>query len=230
MISAWKLPLIVGAIAIVIVGGFALGGAGTGLAMGGLCAGSIVFLAARKPPRAPIVPPLAGDPRRYVLLILAVALEEPGMVEAAVRATAADDADLLEPEVLLLAPSPTTLLERWTSDVGPGRERAQRDLVVSVGALAAAGIAARGQVGDDDLVQAVEDQLRSFPATEVVLAEGDGSVEESQASDLAARLAVPLRRLRQAGPRSPSQLRRRSHPGRSDRAGFARSESGPRRS
>jgi hypothetical protein len=200
MISAWKLPLIVAAIAVVIVGGFALGGAGTGLAMGGLCAGSIVFMAARKPPRPLIVPPLAGERRRYVLLVLGVALEEPGVVEAAVRATAAGATDLLEPEVLLLAPSPTSLLERWTSDVGPGRDRAQRDLVISIGALAAAGVAARGRVGDDDLVQAVEDELRSFPATEVVFAEGDENVAEGQAADLAARLAVPLRRLRQVGP------------------------------
>jgi len=41
-LAAWKLPLIVAAIAVVIVGGFYLGGPGLGMAAGALAATSIV--------------------------------------------------------------------------------------------------------------------------------------------------------------------------------------------
>jgi hypothetical protein len=199
MIAAWKFPFIVAAIAVAIVGGFALGGAGTGLAMGGLCVGTIVFLAARKPPRPLIVPALAADRRRHVLVVLAAPLEEPAAVEAALELVAPRPEDLFEPEVLLLAPCPTSFLERWTSDVGPGRRRAQRDLVLSAGALAAAGVRTRSRVGDDDLVQAVEDELRSFPASEVAIADAEGSADPVQLADLEARLSVPLWRLHEVG-------------------------------
>ena len=40
-------------------------------------------------------------------------------------------------------------------------------------ALAKAGIAAEARVGDEDVVQAVEDQLQSFTASEVVLVSGE---------------------------------------------------------
>ena len=40
---------------------------------------------------------------------------------------------------------------------------------MTVAALAKAGIVAEARVGDEDVVQAVEDQLQSYPATEVVL-------------------------------------------------------------
>lgn len=39
-----------------------------------------------------------------------------------------------------------------------------------MGALVAAGVDARGEVGSDDPIQAVDDALRGFPADEIVLA------------------------------------------------------------
>ena len=56
--------------------------------------------------------------------------------------------------------------------------------MITVASLAKAGIAAEARVGDEDLVQAVEDQLRSFPATEVVLATGEA--DEDPAGEAAA--------------------------------------------
>ena len=44
------------------------------------------------------------------------------------------------------------------------REAAQRNLVATVAALAKAGIDAEARVGDEDVVQAVEDQLQTYPA------------------------------------------------------------------
>ena len=63
-------------------------------------------------------------------------------------------------------------------------------------ALAKAGIAAEARVGDEDVVQAVEDQLQSFAASEVVLVgeEGDAGEEEA-ASELERRLRAEFRRV-----------------------------------
>jgi len=47
---------------------------------------------------------------------------------------------------------------------------AEARLEDSVLALAAAGVEARGQVGDDDPLQAIEDALRTFGADEIILA------------------------------------------------------------
>jgi hypothetical protein len=57
-----------------------------------------------------------------------------------------------------------------------------------VAALAKAGVAAEARVGDEDIVQAVEDQLQSYPATEVVLVSGEGEAEREAAAALRSRL------------------------------------------
>jgi hypothetical protein len=81
--AAWKLPLVVSAIALPIVAGFYVGGPGLGMAVGAVAIASLAENAA-----------LAG------------AL----------------------PEVLLIAPCRGSFAERWTSDLEPGRQRAEVDL------------------------------------------------------------------------------------------------------
>ena len=73
----------------------------------------------------------------------------------------ADDGD--EDEVRVLVPARIGFLDRWASDVEPAREAAQRSLVATVAALAKAGVKAEARVGDEDVVQAVEDQLQTLP-------------------------------------------------------------------
>jgi pimeloyl-ACP methyl ester carboxylesterase len=194
-LAAWKLPPIVAGIAISIVGGFYLGGPGFGMAVGALAAATILVLAARKPPLGPIVAPVANDLCRHVLVVLEAPLQSPVEIRAVVAAAGSGAADIFEPDVLLLAPCAGRRLDRWTSDVGPAREQAQRTLVLSVAALAGAGIAATARAGDENLVQAVEDTLRSFPATEVVLAGGEDPgryAEDRRVQELRSRLQVPL--------------------------------------
>ena len=65
--------------------------------------------------------------------------------------------------MLVLAPARIRFLDRWASDVEPAREAAQRNLVATVAALAKAGVEAEARVGDEDVVQAVEDQLQTYP-------------------------------------------------------------------
>lgn len=198
VLAAWKLPPIVAAITTSIVGGFYLGGPGLGMAVGALAAATILVMAIRKPPLHPIRPPAAREDRRHILVVLSSPLEQSGAIEAVRAAASPGEGDRREAEILLLAPSTHGFLARWTSDSGPGRERAQRRLVLSVASLAKAGVAASARVGDEDLGQGTEDELRSFPATEVIFiagADGEDAGHDASIADLQSRLLVPSRLL-----------------------------------
>jgi len=186
--ASWKLPLIVSAIAIPIVAAFLVVGPALGVAAGALVAFAILAVAARQKPRGPIGLPAREGPRR-VLLVLTCAAEDPAAVQriAAAAGLAGGGGDA---EVLVLSPARIGFLDRWASDVEGARQSAQENLVATVAALAKAGIVAEARVGDEDVVQAVEDQLQSFPASEVVLVSGE---EGEDGSGAAAELAPRLR-------------------------------------
>lgn len=195
-LPSWALPLIVAAIAVPIVGGFVLGGPGLGLAVGALALVVLVMVAVRFRPQGPIEP-LAGPPGSRVLLVAGVPVDEPSVVEQIVeRARVAEAGD--GAEVRVLVPAKTSFLDRWASDDGPAREEAQRLLVHALADLGKADVDARASVGDADTVQAVEDELRTYPATEVILATGDPDEDEDgqrAAAELRGRLKVPFHRL-----------------------------------
>jgi hypothetical protein len=194
--APWKLPVIVAALAVPIVVAFALGGGGAGVAAGALVAAALVVVAARQTPRGPIgAGPKAGAPRR-VLLVVTCAVEAPAAVQRIAAAAGLGGGKTEEAEVLVLAPARIGFLDRWASDVERARQAAQRNLVVTVAALAKAGIAAEARVGDEDVVQATEDQLRSFTASDVVLVGEEGDAGEEEAvSELERRLRAEFRRV-----------------------------------
>jgi hypothetical protein len=72
-------------------------------------------------------------------------------------------------EVLVVAPALAGPVRFWASDVDGARDAAQERLRASLSALAAAGVEARGEIGDSDPLQAIEDALRTFGADEIVL-------------------------------------------------------------
>jgi hypothetical protein len=195
--APWKLPVIVVAIIVPIVGGFFLGGPGVGVAVGALAVVAILAIAAAQRPHEPIVPPAPADRRRHILIVASRAVEDP----AAVRQIAAEvraDGPGTEAEILVLAPAKIGFLDRWASDLEGARREAQRSLVITVASLAKADVEAEGRVGDEDLVQATEDQLQSFPATEVILVTGppdDDPAAEAAAADLGSRLRADFRHL-----------------------------------
>lgn len=195
--AAWKLPLIVAAIVAPVVAGFYLGGPGVGVAVGALAAVTLLVVAARQRPRGPIRSAPAADGQRHVLLVATCAVEDPIAVREIAAATRLDGAEGgEEADVLVLAPAKIGFLDRWASDVEPARHRAQQRLVATVAALAKAGIAAEARVGDEDVVQAVEDQLQSFPATDVVLVVGGGeeaAATRAASAELESRLEADFR-------------------------------------
>jgi hypothetical protein len=182
-VKPWKLPLIVAAIAVPVAFAFYLGGPGIGVAAGALVAVGIVFYAVQQRPEGSIGPsPEHADADRS-LVVLADRLEDPQAVEQVSALVRKDDHGA---KVMLLAPAEIGFLDRWASDVEAARRDAQQRLVVSVASLAAAGIEAEARVGDEDVVQAVEDQLGSFPASTVILVSGEAGTQSAR--ELRARL------------------------------------------
>lgn len=202
--APWKLPLVVLAIVVPVAAGFYAGGPGVGVGAAALVAVGIVVVAVRERPRGAIGESPSGVDGQRLLVVVSSAVEEPEaireIVDAAARTRSSSAAD---PEVLVLAPAQIGFLDRWASDLEGARREAQRRLVITVASLAKAGVTAEARVGDEDLVQAVEDQLQSYPATEVILATGDAEGDpagEAAAIELEPRLRAEFRRLVVSGP------------------------------
>jgi hypothetical protein len=183
----WAIPMIIFVIAASVAAAMALSGsagAGVGLAVGALAATALLVYAARaKPMHAMEV--AKGDVGRRVL-VLATVETTPRAAERI--AQIAGDAD----DVRLVVPVPSRPLDRWLSAEDPARAEAETRLAHSAGALTAAGLPMSGSVGDSNMLQAAEDELRSFAADEVVVV----SDNAEQVEELRGSLALPLTRVR----------------------------------
>jgi hypothetical protein len=194
--APWKLPVLAAAIAVPIVLAFLIGGPGAGVLIGAIVAVGIVAVAVAQRPRGPIASAPRPDSSRHLLVVVSRPVDEAAV--QAILAEARGEGGEGEADVLVLAPARIGFLDRWASDLEGARREAQQRLVITVASLAKAGLAAEARVGDEDLVQAVEDQLQSFPATTVVLvtasAEEDPAAEEA-AQELGSRLEAEFHQL-----------------------------------
>jgi hypothetical protein len=182
--APWKLPLIVIAIVVPVAFAFAVAGPGVGVAVGALAGVAILVVATAQRPRGPIASADARDSRRHILVVVSRPVEDPEEVRRIADAAGVEGSQA-GAEVLVVAPARIGFLDRWASDLEAARHQAQQSLVITVASLAKAGVVAEARVGDEDLVQSVEDQLQSFPATEVILA--TGSEEEDEGGKAAAK-------------------------------------------
>lgn len=99
-------------------------------------------------------------------------------------------------EVLVVCPALNSPLRTWTSDEDSARAAAQERLDASLARLRDAGINARGEVGDGDPLQAIEDALRTFGADEVIVSthpEGRSNwLERGVVESARERFSVPI--------------------------------------
>jgi hypothetical protein len=72
-------------------------------------------------------------------------------------------------EVLVVTPALNSPLKHWISDEDAARAEAQTRLDASLAQLSGAGVEARGEIGDGDPLQAIEDALRTFGADEIII-------------------------------------------------------------
>jgi nucleotide-binding universal stress UspA family protein len=99
-------------------------------------------------------------------------------------------------EVLVVTPALNSPLRHWVSDEDEARAAAQERLGASLAKLAEAGVQARGEVGDGDPLQAMEDALRTFGADEIIISthpEGRSNwLERGVVEKARERFAVPI--------------------------------------
>jgi hypothetical protein len=105
-------------------------------------------------------------------------------------------ADSPDAEVLVVAPALTSRLRYWMSDEDAGIEAAGARLGASVERCGAAGVAARGALGDADPLQALDDAMRTFQPDEVIIAthpEGTSNwLERGLVDQARERFTVPI--------------------------------------
>lgn len=99
-------------------------------------------------------------------------------------------------ELLVVSPALNTPLKHWTSDDDAAREAAQERLDNSLARLREAGLEARGEIGDGEPLQAIEDALRTFGADEIIISthpEGRSNwLEKGVVSGARERFRVPI--------------------------------------
>jgi len=98
--------------------------------------------------------------------------------------------------VLVVSPALNSPIRHLASDEDQARLEAQERLDASLAKLRSAGISARGEVGDSDPLQAMEDALRTFGPDEIIISthpEGQSHwLERGVVSTARARFAVPI--------------------------------------
>lgn len=186
---AYAIPLIIALICSSIVASMALAGlvgAGLGMAVGAVAATALVIFASRARPDRKIEVAEHTDSRHRVLVVATAEANAESAQRIADLAGTSED-------VRVLVPVPSHRLDRWLSAEDDARREAEARLARSAGALVAAGLPVSGSVGDHDPAQALEDELRDFPADEVVLL--IANVKDPLAK-VEGRLGLPLRRVR----------------------------------
>jgi hypothetical protein len=185
----FAIPLIIAAICTSVAGAMSLSstelGAGIGMAVGAVAATSLIVFAARATPDGALEVARSEEPGHRVLVVA---------VTEATPAAAQQIADITgsPSDVRLLVPVPSHRLDRWLSAEDDARHEAEARLARSAGVLVAAGLPVSGSVGDHDPAQALEDELRGYPADEVVLL-SDG--KRDPLGKVERRLGLPLRRV-----------------------------------
>jgi hypothetical protein len=118
---------------------------------------------AEQPRRVAVVRRGADDERR----ILVIANETVG--GEALRAVIEERAAAYREQILVVVPALNARLKHWTSDEDEARAAAEARLHATLDELGRSGIAARGEVGDADPLQALEDGVRSFGPDEIII-------------------------------------------------------------
>ena len=102
----------------------------------------------------------------------------------------------VQEHVLVVCPALNSPLRHWTSDEDAARAAAQERLDRSLASLRAVGVDARGEIGDGDPLQAIEDALRMFAPDELIISthpEGRSHwLERGVVTTARERFAVPV--------------------------------------
>jgi hypothetical protein len=167
-------------------------------------AGVVVFVALTLAGLVYVVRARSGEPRQQTVpqrrgrederRILVIANETVGgeRLREEIRSRSEGFAE----QVFVVCPALNTPLRHWASDEDGARMQAQERLNTSLSRLRGAGVDAKGEIGDAEPLQAIEDALRLFGADEIIISthpEGRSHWLEKGIVDAAReRFAVPI--------------------------------------
>jgi hypothetical protein len=170
----------------------------------GKWAGIIVFLGLTIAGLVYVVRAQSGEPRQQTVptrrgrenerRILVIANETVGgeRLREEIRSRSAG----VDEHVFVVCPALNSPLRHWASDEDGARVQAQERLNTSLSRLRQAGVDAKGEIGDAEPLQAMEDALRLFGADEIIISthpEGRSHWLEKGIVDAAReRFAVPI--------------------------------------
>ena len=166
--EAFSFVLVVGVLFVAVALAAALGGTwvalGVFLALGlGIVVG--IYMKSEPKVREPAVWERGHAEGRRQILVVA----NETVAGRALRDEIVHHARGQEAEVFVVSPALNSPLRFWVSDEDKARAEAAARVEASLAALAEEGIDARGEVGDADPIQAIEDALRTFGADEIII-------------------------------------------------------------
>ena len=183
--------VIVGALVIV---GCSYANTWLGVAAAIVVVGAVTWWLWRAPSGEGPPPPLASASPEGMHRILVIANETVG--GRTLREEVLRHARGKNTEILVVAPALNSPVRHWASDEDRARAAAEDRVRASVARLAETGLTVRGEVGDSEPLQAIEDALRVFGADEIVLSthpEGRSHwLEQGLVEEARRRFAVPL--------------------------------------
>jgi nucleotide-binding universal stress UspA family protein len=148
----------------------------------------------RRRPEAPVrtAPPRRGAENERRILVIANETVGGEKLREEIRRRS----EGYDEHVLVVCPALNSPLRHWASDEDRARAKAQERLETSLARLRNAGVEARGEVGDSEPLQAIEDALRTFGADEIIISthpEGRSNwLEKGVVTGARERFAVPI--------------------------------------
>ena len=118
-----------------------------------------------EPALRPALPERHGAPDEHRILVIANETVGGDELLAILRRKS----EGVSEQVLVVCPALNSRVHTWASDEDGARAAAQERLDASLARLRRDGVQARGEVGDGDPLQAIEDALRTFGADELVI-------------------------------------------------------------
>jgi hypothetical protein len=118
---------------------------------------------------------------------------------AQLRGAVGPDVDPSDAEVMVVAPAlQPSPIKFWFSDADDAIARAERVRRETVEELGSSGVAAAGDTGESDPIEAVSDALATFPADRIVLFTRPGAAqhyrEDVDTEELRERFGLPVDR------------------------------------
>ena len=193
--AAYRFVLVLVAYFAAIVIAKAVGGTWTALVVFVLLTGAglwWILFSGRSEARVVTAPPHRGADDEKRVLVIANETVGGETLRGCIKAKT----EGFREEVLVVTPALNSPLRHWASDEDGARAAAQGRLESSLSRLEGLGIRARGEVGDAEPLQAIEDALRTFGADEIIISthpEGRSHwLEKGVVTAARQRFAVPI--------------------------------------